>query len=68
MITTQESFDTYWLLNLYNILKARDYEVKEIVEENNKMKFGGPTDLVLKTTGKAVDTDNEVGEKEEVLC
>lgn len=56
------------MLNLYNILKARDYEVKEIVEENNKMKFGGPTDLVLKTTGKAVDTDNEVGEKEEVLC
>lgn len=48
MIKTQENFNTYLLLNLYNVLKANDYEVKEVVDEKEKMNFSGPLALVSK--------------------
>ena len=64
MIKTQENFDTYSLSNLYNILKAHQYEVKEIAKEN-KMNFGGPMGLVSKTTAKQNESDEEAKEGEE---
>lgn len=59
MIKMQENFNTYSLLNLYNILKAREFELKEIVDETNKMNFGGPLALVSTTTIKEVCSDDE---------
>lgn len=65
MIKTQENFDTYSLSNLYNILKAHMYEVKEIVEETKKMNFGGPLALFSKTSNIEVCSDGEADDREE---
>lgn len=64
MIKTQENFDNYSLSNLYNILKAHENEVKDIVDEN-KSSLGGPLALVSKVYAKEVETDEEAknGEK-----
>lgn len=67
MIKMQENFNTYSLLNLYNILKAREFELKEIVDETNKMNFGGPLALVLKTTIGQVCSDDKGGDSDEGL-
>lgn len=46
MIRAQENFDTYSFSNLNNILKAHEYEVKEIADETNNLNFGGTLALV----------------------
>lgn len=56
-IKTQENFDSYFLSNLYNILKSHEVEVKEIAEEKDKVSFGGPLALV----SYVKDDENEEG-------
>lgn len=51
----------------YKILKLYEAEVKEIVDENSKLKFCDPLVLVSKTTGKDVCFDYEANENEGLL-
>lgn len=64
MINTQENLCGYSLSNIYNILKAHENEVKDIVEKN-KSNFGGPLALVSKVSSKEVGFDDDVGDVEE---
>lgn len=45
LIKTYENFDSYTLSIFYNILKAHEYDVKEIADEKEKNAFGGPLAL-----------------------
>lgn len=52
---------------LYNILKDHEDDVKEIADEkeNNKVAFGGPLDLLLKSNVKDGASDEEESNGEE---
>lgn len=52
---------------LYNILKAHEAEVKKIVDEKEKTRFGGPSTLVSKTNVKDTCSDVKEGKMEEGL-
>lgn len=47
MIKTRQSFDVYFVGDLYNLLKSHESKIKDIAEEW-KMSLGGPMDLMSK--------------------
>ena len=61
MIKTQESFDYFFLNDIYNVLKAHENEVNEIVEETWNI-LGGPFALMSTVAGREVE--KETTEKE----
>ena len=61
MVKIQQSFDYFSLNDLYNVLKARELEVNEKVEET-RINLGGPLALVSKVSGREVK--KEVAQKE----
>ena len=63
MIKTQQSFDGYSLADLYNVPKAPESEINEIIEEG-KLSLGGLLDLMSKVTAK--DSEIESGEQEDL--
>ena len=50
-IKAKESFDGYSLANMYNVLKAYENEISDIIEKS-KLSLGGPLALVSKFAGK----------------
>lgn len=67
MIKTQESFHSYYLINLYKIFNAHEAKVKEITDEKDKENSGSPLVLVSKININKARTDVEDDDNEEGL-
>lgn len=66
-IKNQEKFDSYSLPNLYNISKAHEAQVKEIVDDTDKTNFGGTLALISETNINEASYDVKDDENEEGL-
>ncbi|KAL7592013.1 hypothetical protein Lser_V15G31779 [Lactuca serriola] len=56
MIKNQQSFDYFFLSDLYNVLKAHENEVNEIIEETRNS-LGGPLALMSNVASKEVEKE-----------
>ena len=66
LIKTQQSFDGYSLVDLYNVLKAHESQINEIAQEG-KLILEGPLTLMLKVTAKDSEVESIEEDNFEVL-